>query len=157
LQPGTPYYPTDFVQGVVGAGQPLPDVLVRYRSAITGPREMKDVITPVRAVLGLRGTAASWDLDGALPYSSSTVREHVFSGFPMYSQILRLLNSGQVNFFGPNTPEVQAAADATQFRGDAYVNKTSLGSIAGKGTRDLTQMAGGPMALAIGGEGRQES
>jgi iron complex outermembrane receptor protein len=157
LQPGTPYYPSDFVQNVVGAGQPLPDVLVRYRAVDNGPREMKDVITPTRAVLGLRGTLGSWDLDGNLLYSSSTVREHVFSGYPEYSQILPLLNSGQVNFFGPNTPDIDAAIKATEFHGDAYVNKSSLSSIAAKGSRDLWQLAGGPVAFALGGEGRQET
>jgi iron complex outermembrane receptor protein len=157
LKPGTPYYPTDFVQNIVGAGNPLPDMLVRYRSLITGDRDLEDIITPARAVVGLRGTLGEWDVDIAGLYSSSEVREHVNDGFPLYSKILPLLNSGEVNFFGPNTPEIQAAADATQFRGDAYVNKTSLGSLSAKGARDLGQLPGGPLALAIGGEGRQES
>jgi iron complex outermembrane receptor protein len=157
LRPGTPYYPTDFVQGIVGAGQPLPDVLVRYRSVLTGNRDITDIVTPVRAVLGLRGTLGRWDFDAALLHSVSEVRETVNNGYPAYSRILPLLNSGEVNFFGPNTPEVQAAADAAQFRGDAYVNKTGLTSLGGHASVDLATLPGGPLALAVGAEARRES
>ncbi|HJV69070.1 TonB-dependent receptor [Ideonella sp.] len=157
LKPDSPYYPTDFVQGVVGAGQALPDVLVRYRAVLAGDRDITDIIEPVRGVLGVRGTFAGWDWDGALLHSASKVTERVNHGYPSYSGILPLLNSGQVNFFGPNTPEVQALAEATQFHGNAYVNQTSLTSLSGRGSGELMALAGGGLGLALGGEFRRES
>lgn len=157
LKPGSPYYPAEFMQEVVGAGQPLPDVLVRYRAALAGDRDITDITEPVRGVLGVRGTFAGWDWDGALLHSASKVTERVNHGFPSYSGILPLLNSGQVNFFGPNTPEVQALAEATQFHGNAYVNQTSLTSLAGRGSGELMALAGGGLGLALGGEFRRES
>jgi iron complex outermembrane receptor protein len=157
LKPDSPYYPASFVQGVVGPGQPLPDVLVRYRSTITGLRSISDFITPSRAVVGLRGTLGRWDVDGAFLYSGSSVREDVHDGYPLYTKILPLLNSGQVNFFGPNTPEIEAAAQATEFRGTAYSNSSSLTGATARATTDLMAMGGGQLALALGAEGRRET
>lgn len=156
LRPGSPYYPAGYVQGLVGAGNPLPDVLVRYRSVITGDRDLTDTSEPVRGVIGLRGTLGRWDFDTALLHSRSKVTEKVNSGFPSLSAILPLLNSGQVNFFGPNTPEVQALADATQYHGEAYTNETTLTSLSGKVSTELAQWSGGPLALALGAELRRE-
>jgi iron complex outermembrane receptor protein len=157
LKPDSPYYPTAFVQGVVGPGQALPDVLVRYRSVITGLRSISDFITPSRAVVGLRGTLGRWDTDAAFIYSGSEVREEVHSGYPLYTKILPLLNSGEVNFFGPNTPDIQAAADATEFRGTAYSNSSTLTGLTGRATTDLMALSGGQLALALGAEGRRET
>ena len=67
-----------------------------------------------------------------------------------------LLNSGQVNFFGPNTPDIQAQLDATQFIGDAYTTKTSTQSLAAKASRELVQLPAGSLAVAFGAEGRKE-
>jgi iron complex outermembrane recepter protein len=157
LKPDSPYYPTDFVQGIVGAGNPLPDVLVRYRSVGTGPRDITDTIEPIRGVVGVRGTWHGWDVDAALLHSESKVTEDVNGGFPAYSKILPLLNSGQVNFFGPNTPDVQALIDDTQYHGNSYVNKTGLTSLAARASGELMQLGGGGLGLALGGEFRRES
>src|SRR5262249_21261304 len=59
-------------------------------------------------------------------------------------------------FFGDNTPDVLAQADATQFRGEAYSTKTGIQSIQASVTRDLVEMQGGALALALGGEFRNE-
>jgi iron complex outermembrane recepter protein len=156
LQPGTPYYPTAYVQSLLAPGDPLPELLVRYRSVETGNRDITNLSDQSRVVLGLKGVAAGWDFDTALLSSQSKVREQVNGGFPILSKILPLLNSGQVNFFGPNTPDIQAQLRATQFRGVSYTNKTSLTSIGAKGSRELTTLPAGPLAAAVGFEFRRE-
>jgi iron complex outermembrane receptor protein len=154
LQPTSPFYPTAFIQGQTGGA--TPDLLVRYRAAVNGNRDITDIAEAPRLVLGLRGVAAGWDFDTALLYSQSKVREQVNDGYPLNSLILPLLNSGNVNFFGPNTPDIEAQLRATNFTGDAYVVKSSLTSLAGKGSRELLQLPGGPLALALGAEVRKE-
>ncbi len=157
LQPSSPFYPTAFVQNIVGAGNPLPDVRVRYRSVITGNRDITDTADQPRVALGLKGSGAGWDFDTALTYSASKVTEKVNNGYPSQLAILPLLNSGQVNFFGPNTPAIQAQADATQFRGTAFVIETSLTGIGGKASRELVQLPAGPLAVAFGADARDET
>ena len=151
----SPYYPTAFVQGITGGA--TPDLLIRYRSVITGNRDVSDISDQTRIVLGLKSTLfGGWDSDVNYLHIDTKLRERVNGGYPSLSGILPLLNSGQVNPFGANTPAVQAAADATQFRGDAYQTKTSIDGVSAKVTRDLSQLPGGPLALAVGTDGRRE-
>jgi iron complex outermembrane recepter protein len=154
LQPSSPYYPTAFVQQQTGGA--TPDLLVRWRAAALGNRSFTDTSEAPRMNFGVKGVAANWDYDAGFLYSESKVTEHTNDGYVIQTQVLPLLNSGQVNFFGPNTPAVQAQLDATQFRGDALKTKTSLTSVYGKGSRDLMELGGGPLAVAVGGEIRKE-
>jgi iron complex outermembrane receptor protein len=154
LRPTSPYYPADFIRGLTGGA--TPDVLVRYRAFAAGLRDLTDIVEQPRVVAGIQGNAWSWDLDAAYLHTESKLRERVNGGYPSLNAILPLLNSGQVNFFGPNTPEVQALIDATNFRGDAYEVTNKMDSFAAKGSRELMNMAGGPLALALGAEYRKE-
>jgi iron complex outermembrane recepter protein len=156
LQPGTPYYPTALIQSQLAPGDPLPPLTVFYRSNETGNRDITDHSEAPRLVLGLRGIHYGWDWEGAFLRSESRVREQVNNGFPANSLILPILNSGRVNFFGPNTPDVVAELRATNFTGDAFNIKSSLTSVAVKGSRDLMNLAGGAAGLALGAEVRQE-
>ena len=154
LSPTSPYYPTDFVTGQTGGD--TPDLLVRYRSFITGNRVWTDTIEQPRFVLGIGGDSGDWNWDVAALYSETKLTEVFKNGAPAYSRILPLLNSGQVNFFGENTPEIVAAADAAQFRGKAYSTKTRIQSISASATHDLVDLSAGPLAIAFGAEYRQE-
>jgi len=150
----SPYYPTAFVQAQTGGN--TPDLLIRYRSAITGNRDISDISDQTRVVLGLKSVIFGWDSDASFLHVDTKLTERVNNGYPALTGILPLLNSGQVNPFGPNTPAVQALADATQFRGDAWKTKTSIDSLSATVRNDLTQLSGGPMALAVGTDGRRE-
>jgi len=145
----SPFYPTNLYAG-------NPDLLVRYRSALTGNRDVTDISDFFRGLAGVRGTVSNWDYDLSLLHVQTQLREHVNSGYPLLSRILPLLNSGQVNFFGPNTPAIQAQADATQFHGDAYKTTTTTDSLGAKASRDLTRLPGGPLGFAVGVEERRE-
>jgi len=152
----SPYYPVAFVQGITGGA--TPDLLIRYRSAITGNRDISDISDQTRVVLGLKAPVfGGWDSDTAFLHVDTKLTERVNGGYPSLSGILPLLNSGQVNpFLGGNTPLVQAQADATQYRGDAWKTKTSIDSLATTVRHDLTTLPGGPAALAVGADGRRE-
>ncbi len=153
LYPTSPFYPTAYATQQFGGTPPL---VVRYRSALTGNRDITDISEAPRFVAGVKGSVSGWDFDVAGLYSESKVREQVNSGYPLYGGILPLLNSGNVNFFGPNTADIQAQADATQFRGDSFKIKSSLTSLAGKVSREVAQLPAGPLAVAVGAEGRRE-
>ncbi len=153
LIPGSTYYPTAYATQEFGG---TPQLVVRYRSAVTGPRDLTDISEAPRVVAGIKGAAAGWDFDLAALYSESKVREQVNGGFPILTQIMPILNSGNVNFFGANTPDVDAAILATGFTGDAFRVKSSLTSLGAKASRELLQMSAGPLAIAFGGEARKE-
>jgi iron complex outermembrane recepter protein len=154
LSPSSQYYPTAYVQSITGG--PTPDLLVRYRAAVNGNRDITDISEAPRLALGVKGTGMGFDFDAAYLHSESRVREQVNNGFPALAAILPLLNSGNVNFFGPNTPEIDAQLRATNFVGDAFKIKSSIDSFSAKGSRELFQMGGGAAAIAVGAETRKE-
>ncbi|MFN2644615.1 MAG: TonB-dependent receptor [Burkholderiales bacterium] len=155
LRSSSPFYPTATVTAVTGGA--TPDVLVRYRSAATGNRDLTDISDQYRAVLGARGTVGKgWDYDASVMHIQTNLREKVNGGYPLLSKILPLLDTGLVNPFGANTPAVQAQVDATQFHGDAFKTKTGIDSAQAKVSTELGRLRGGPLALAVGGELRRE-
>ena len=154
LTPSSPYYPRDLITAATGGE--TPDVLVRYRSFATGNRSITDTVQQPRFVVGAQGNTAGWDLDAGYLHVQSKLEERVNGGYPSQLALLPLLNSGVVNFFGPNTPAVQAQIDATQFYGTAYEVKNSVDSFTGKASRDFLQMSAGTLAGAFGLELRKE-
>ena len=154
LQPSSPFYPTTYVQGITGGA--TPDLLVRYRAAVNGNRDNTDIAEAPRLTFGVKGQAAGWDIDSAFLYSASKLREQINDGYPIYTKILPLLNSGTVNFFGPNTPAIDAQLRATNFTGDSYRVDSSITSVAAKAARELMELPGGALAFAAGAEARRE-
>ena len=154
LNSSSPYYPTDYVKSITGGA--TPDLLVRYRSNPLGPRQFTDTAEQPRMVLGLKGTAANWDFDASYLHTSTKLTDVADSGIALYTKILPLLNSGQVNPFGPSSPAVEEQLRATMFHGVAYQTKSTIDSLSAKASRELMQLSGGAMALALGAEGRRE-
>ncbi len=155
LPPSSPYYPTAFVAANIPAliGEPI---LVRYRSVPLGGRTFKDVNDAARLVFGAKGTIASWDYDTGLLYNQSKTKEYTTGGIALYSRVLPLLNSGAVNPFGPSTPDVQRQLESTVYNGPAYSSKTSITQVDVKASREIFQLPGGPVAIAVGGNARRE-
>ena len=83
--------------------------------------------------------------------------EHDVEGYALYSKILPLYNSGQVNFFGPNSAAIQAEAQADNFYGDAYSTTSSIANAQLNVSRQLFDLPGGPVSAAAGTEFRKES
>ena len=94
LTPSSPYYPTAFATARTTAA--TPDLLVRYRSALTGNRDITDISEAPRVVAGVKGTRWAGTSTSPGLYSQSKVREKVSNGFPLLTQLMPLLNSGHV-------------------------------------------------------------
>ncbi len=154
LNASSPYYPTSYVQNITGGA--TPDLLVRYRSYPLGPREFTDISEQPRFVLGLKGTFASWDYDASFLHTKTKLTEVANSGIGLYTRVLPLLNSGQVNPFGASTPAVEQQLKDTLFHGVAYQTESSIDSISAKLSRELMKLSGGSMAMALGAEARRE-
>ncbi len=155
LPPTSPFYPTAFVASLgLPTDQPIG---FRYRNFASGQRETEDTADNGRIVLGVKGVAAGWDYDSAFLFSESKAKSILRAGYPLYSLFLPLLDSGNINPFGPTTdPATLAAVQNAELRGPIYTSKTSTTSVDLKGSRDIMQWAAGPVGLAIGGELRQE-
>ena len=154
LSSTSPFYPTAYVQSQTGGA--TPDLLVRWRAGAAGNRDLTDISEAPRLAFGVKGTTMGWDVDAGFLHSQSKVTEQVNNGFPSLSAILPLLNSGNVNFFGPNTDAINAQIQATNFRGNAFEITSTIDSVQAKASKEVMQMAAGNMAVAIGAEARKE-
>jgi iron complex outermembrane recepter protein len=155
LPPTSPYYPTAFAAANGMAGLPLNLI---YRDFANGVRLEQDTSDTTRAVGGWKGNLAGWDFDTAILYSEVKVKEDLKSGFPLYSKIMPILDSGIINPFGATTdPAALAAAKGAEFVGQDWSSKTSLTSLSGTASRGLFDLPGGEMKGAVGVEVRRET
>ena len=155
LPPSSPYYPTAFAAANGMAGLPLNLI---YRDFANGPREQEDTSDTTRVTGGWKGNLFGWDFDTTVLYSEVKVKEDLKSGFPLYSEIMPILDSGIINPFGPTTdPSALAAAKGAEFVGQDWSSKTSLASLSGKASREFFDLPGGPFSGAVGAEVRRET
>jgi iron complex outermembrane recepter protein len=155
LPPSSPYYPTAFAAANGMAGLPLNLI---YRDFANGPRLQLDTADTTRAVGGWKGSLLGWDFDTSILYSEVKVKEDLKSGFPLYSEIMPLLDGGTINPFGATTdPAALAAAKSAEFVGQDWSSKTSLTSLSGSASRPVFDLPGGPLSAAVGGEVRRET
>jgi iron complex outermembrane receptor protein len=154
LPPTSPYYPTALAEAAGVGGQPLN---LRYRTYALGLRDTTDQVDSWQTVAGVKGTAFNWDFDFDFVYSRNETSSRPNGGFARPSQLLPLFNSGRVNPFGPQTPEVQAELDALQFRDETFNAKSTGYLFEGKATGDLFKLPAGSVAAAVGFQvGKQE-
>ena len=113
LPPTSPYYPTAQANAAGVGGQPLH---VLWRCFPCGNRDTTDTNEGWQGVAGAKGSMWNWDWDFSFSYSENKTNEKLNQGFPLYSQLLPLLNSGTVNLFGASPDAVTQQIAGTNFR-----------------------------------------
>ena len=154
IQPGTPFYPTALAIAAGVNGQPLN---VRYRCVECGNRDTTDTNEAWQIVAGAKGSAWNWDFDGSFNYSQNTSKAQLNGGFPLFSSILPILNSGRVNLFGPNTPAITQEIQAANYNAETFNSKLYGYGIDLKGSSDIYKMPAGMLALAVGLQAGRET
>jgi len=155
LPPSSPYYPEAFATRYGINGQPLNLI---YRDFANGPRLTEDRADTLRAVAGFKGDTGGWDYDTWVLYSQVKVRETLEAGYPLYSKIMPLLDTGVLNPFGPTTdPNALAQAQAATFTGQDFQSRTSILGLSGRASRELLKLPYGPLSAAAGAEIRRET
>lgn len=169
--------------GVVALGAAHPDnpyfgtaARLRYLAADVGPRVSNVDTDFTRFVAGLKGTFGSWDFDTAYLFSKSETT-NVRTGFLQRDVAFALLNPTAANVAAATAGSAAYAAlpPGTFWRigENAGLNSAALYAalspsisadseaetqlIDFKVSRELGQLAGGPMGLALGAEYRKES
>jgi iron complex outermembrane receptor protein len=154
LPPTSPYYPAAFVASI-GGDTSLP-VFLSYRTVELGPRVVDATVDQWRVVMGLQGEKAGWEYQAAANFVANAQVERNVSGLLSEAAFGPLLRSGVVNPFGPNSEDVLRQMRAAQVTGKFSDNRAS--NIGGdfKLSRDLLRLPTGPLAVALGVEGRRE-
>lgn len=109
-----------------------------------------------RAVIGLQGEKAGWEYQVAANIVSNRQVERNVSGSLSEAAFGPLLRSGVVNPFGPNSEDVLRQMRAAQVVGKFSDNRASNYGGDFRLSRDLMALPSGPLAVAMGLEGRRE-
>lgn len=148
---------------------------LRYLAWDVGPRRSNIESNFTRAIAGVRGTAAGWDLDASLLFSQSKTTQE------RYGQLQRNVAFALLN---PSAANVAAASTSAAYRALPAGTYWRIGENAGlnsaalynalsptlysdgttrlamadlKATREFGQLPGGAIGLAVGAELRHES
>lgn len=154
LPPTSPFYPHDLARAAGVDGQPLN---IRYRAIENGLRNTTDENRTAQMVLGAKGAWRAWDWDASYTIAEGRSDQRLNGGFPLVPELLALLNSGRVNLFGPNTPEIQREILATNYNGTTFEAKARNTGGQAHFSGELMELRGGPLALAGGLEARRET
>ncbi|MBC7484691.1 MAG: TonB-dependent receptor [Rhizobacter sp.] len=137
---------------------------LRYVTADLGGRDSTYDTTVLRALGGLKGSAFNWDWEAAGLYTESKT-ERVQTGYLRDSILRDFLNATNNSGLNPTLSYYRLGANAglnsaatNAAISPALVNnlKTSVASIDFKANRELMQLAGGAMGIAVGAEFRKE-
>ncbi|MEJ6007109.1 TonB-dependent receptor [Paucibacter sp. AS339] len=131
-------------------------ITVRTRLGEAGLRTSELIADNQRYVVGLTGTLAKWDYELAYNHSISSVSDRDHQGYLNEKMILDGFANGTLNPFGPSSAAGLALYDKAQIRGEVRRAEGTMDSVDFKASRALWTLAGGDLALALGGEFRRE-
>jgi iron complex outermembrane receptor protein len=147
------YTEADYVSFVDGAGRKFTEVATR--SLDRGNRVSDNTNEQYRFVIGANTLMGGWDVDTALNLAQARGSLN-YEGYLLQEPYLAALATGNVNPFGPNDAAGVALLDAAQLKGNVRKSKATTLVADVKASRELMQMDGGAMALALGADFRKD-
>ncbi|GAB2874995.1 TonB-dependent receptor [Pseudoduganella ginsengisoli] len=138
------------------AGLPSTFSGIRYRMTEAGNRTNEVTSDAQRIVLGASGSLAGWDYDVGLSRAQNKAIDAYVDGYVLFDKFDAAVRAGKVNPFGPSTADGRALIDSIKVNDDARSSKGVSTALDGKMSRTLMPLAGGDLAIAIGGELRRE-
>jgi iron complex outermembrane receptor protein len=151
----SPFFPAGAtVVAVPGFGN---GAVANWRQVPAGKRTSGDDTTTERAMLEAQGMfGGGWDYRGAIGQSKNTSDASVKRGYVNDSLIQAGIIAGVINPFGPQPAAGTAAIEAAQVRAVTLTGENKVDFADFRVTKDLFQMAAGPVAAAFGTEFRKE-
>lgn len=137
-------------------------VNVKYRLYEMGNRAYDYRTKATHLVAGVDGTAAGWDLNGAVTVSKQKQLQDYVGGFPLADKFNQaLLDDRTIDPFpyalGTLPAADLAALNATQFLGNYNTTDIKMTGADLRGSRDLFKMGGGAAKLGTGVDWRKTS
>ncbi|MBP6899353.1 MAG: TonB-dependent receptor [Burkholderiaceae bacterium] len=160
-----PYYPGNgIVPAVAGLALNGRAIDVLWSVVDTGPRIREDEHTNTRLVLEAEGQVMGWDYRTGLNVGRAERATYFGSGWTSVSGLATVQGTAttlfldpKLNPFGLQTAEGLALLKSRSLEGRLYrLHKTVNDSIDFTLTRELGELPGGPIALAVGGEFRRD-
>ena len=151
------YFPADLITQL-GKPMPAPGSVteIAMRMVPMGNRINDNRNTQMRAVAGIKGLISGWDYDTAVTLAQS--KGHLeYDGYFEQAKLQKAFLTGKVNPFGPQDAEGLAELNKARLVGPMRESTNTVTTWDGKASRELSQMSGGMMALAVGFDLRREA
>lgn len=128
-----------------------------WRTVAGGGRSDITETTTDRLLVGAKGLLAGWDYDTGVVFSKNKGEIFFGPGKYSYAKLTPLVSSGAINVFGAQDATSQAALDSALLTGQRQQAAESKSTeVDFKVSRELMEMAGGPLAIALGANYRIE-
>jgi iron complex outermembrane receptor protein len=152
-----PFYPKTYVNAL-GVTVPTDGNAfnVRMRLVPGGARTNGQESNQQRLLLGAEGTLAGWDYNTAFAHSVSENTQKLTNGYYDRAQLLAAFKTGKINPFGAQSAEGQALLDAAERNIDGRKGKSTTDTFDARITKEIMQLASGPLGMAAGIELRRE-
>ena len=128
-----------------------------WRTVAGGGRNDLTDTTNNRFLVGGKGTLGSWDYDTALTYSENKGTVSFGTGQFSYSKLTPLVSSGSINVFGSQDATSLAALNGALLTGPEQSATSKSTEIDFKLSKEIGQLSGRPIGLALGTSLRSES
>lgn len=129
---------------------------LRMRLSEAGRRTSELTSDGMRFVVGMSGAVGGWDYDAAYNHSVNAVKDRDTGGYVLYDELMEGIMDGRINPFGPSGPAGLALLASIQVDDVVRRARGTLDALDFKFSRTLAPLAGGDLALALGGEVRRE-
>lgn len=129
----------------------------RYAFGEFGPQRRTNDVEVTRLMVGVKGTAAGWDLDAGVVHSESKL-DQVYTVLRTQGVIDAFNNPASPTFgyrMGANAGLNTDAQRASLLTRASSASKTTLDAVDVHASRELMNLPGGAMALALGAEFRK--
>lgn len=130
---------------------------VNWRPLEAGQRTIDSKGEADRLVLALEGLVSGWDYKGGFSHSVSKSSEDFVGGYVQDAAFAAGVANGVLNPFALQDSAGRAYLESTALRGQVQSAKVKNSALDFKASRDLMQLSGGPLAMAVGAELRHET
>jgi iron complex outermembrane receptor protein len=130
--------------------------IANWRQNPAGKRVSGDDTTTERYYVELTGLLFDWDYRTSLGRTTNESTASVKSGYVSDDIMQQGVIDGAINPFGPQSAAGTAAIASAQNAADTLIGEYKMSWIDARVSKDIYQMASGPLSLALGTEFRKE-
>jgi iron complex outermembrane recepter protein len=155
---GGRYYPAPFRLPDGTLITPTGDLGIAWRAKDGGRRTNEAKSEARRIVFGVKGNLAGWDYETAFNAAESKVVDTYVNGWFSERRLRDAIRTGNINVFSTTGQDSTGAAllQGAKILEDVRRSKGNTDIFDFKVTKEIAQMANGPVGLALGAEARKE-
>jgi len=149
--------PTAYRNALTGAGLPTTFSRLRLRLEEAGGRTNEVTSDSDRIVVGVTGTAGSWDYDVGAAQAQNKATDKYVGGYVLFNQLEAGIRDGRINPFGASSQAGRDYLNSIIVNDEARKSKGVTRTVDVKASTPFARLNGGDAIVSIGAETRSET